>query len=80
MQLELRGADLNQPCPTPADRLPAWLPGFLAQLELWGAMGYRLAEGYVPYKHFLLAQAGAALGSSASCGAAPGLQTSGQLG
>lgn len=33
-------------------------PGFLRQLELWAAMGCRLAEGHLPYKRWLLEQAG----------------------
>lgn len=33
------------------------LPGFMRQLELFFAMGCRLAEGYLPYKRFLLEQA-----------------------
>ncbi|EFN52747.1 hypothetical protein CHLNCDRAFT_138334 [Chlorella variabilis] len=32
-------------------------PGFVAQLELFYAMGCRLEESYVPYKRFLLQQA-----------------------
>ncbi|KAI3431699.1 hypothetical protein D9Q98_004744 [Chlorella vulgaris] len=32
-------------------------PGFMAQLELFAAMGCRLLESYVPYKRFLLQQA-----------------------
>lgn len=32
--------------------------GFVAQLALWGEMGCVLAEGHLPYKRFLLRQAG----------------------
>lgn len=31
-------------------------PGFMAQLELWGEMGYQVEEGHPAYKQFMLDQ------------------------
>ena len=41
------------PAPSPPCTA-ALTPGFMRQLELWHAMGCRLAEGHVPYKRYLL--------------------------
>lgn len=45
-------AALRRACPAAAPNA-----GFVAQLELFHAMGCRLQDGYVPYKRFLLQQA-----------------------